>query len=224
MEAIAESHVGIEKLVISSSSAVYGAPSDGDLPLSEGAACMPIDQYGASKLAAEHASRILAVQERIPAVWARTFNVVGPGQHETHLFGMVARSIGSISTGVSPHRLRVGSLDATRDYADVRDVASGLRLLAKQGRPGNVYNLASGKETSARSLVQLFMDVAGLAHLEIEQETEAPRIPRHFAFIGRIEALGFRQSRSLQQSVADTLNYYQYEVAHAPELPVQMTQ
>jgi nucleoside-diphosphate-sugar epimerase len=220
-EAIAESGVKIKKLVISSSSAVYGAQDDANLPLKEAGPCSPSDQYGASKLAAEHASRIVALERSIPTLWARTFNAVGAGQHETHLFGQIARATASISKGILPPELTVRSLDTTRDYVDVHDVAIGLKLLADRGRPDTVYNLASGNEVSARSVAQIFLTVAGLRGVKIEQGGNAPTIRRHFASIGRIESLGFNPSLRLEQSAADALAYYTHEVAEKAELITQ---
>lgn len=218
VEAIVESSVEVKKLLIASTGGVYGAPADADLPLKETTACTPVDLYAVSKLAAEHVSRILVKQHQIPTVWARLFNLVGAGQQEIHVCGRLATQISAIISGTSPPLVRVGSLAATRDFVDIRDVAAGLELLTREGSSGETYNLGSGQETSIGAVLETFFSVAGLSRVRIEHvEEQHPTIPRHFAAIDRLRALGFEGKYDLKQSVGTLLNYYLQEVAQSAE-------
>ncbi len=80
IEAIAASGIELDMLILGSTGGVYGRPEAASLPLAEEAPCEPIDLYASSKLAAEHASRILTTRYGIPTIWARLFNLVGAGQ------------------------------------------------------------------------------------------------------------------------------------------------
>jgi GDP-4-dehydro-6-deoxy-D-mannose reductase len=61
--------------------------------------------------------------------------------------------------------LEVGNLDVIRDFTDVRDVVCAYRLVARDGRPGEVYNLGSGQGTKI---------VDALHHLRSQAKTPVP--------------------------------------------------
>lgn len=216
VEAMVESRIQVKKLLIASTGGVYGAPTDVDLPLKETTACLPVDLYAVSKLAAEHVTRILVREHQIPTVWARLFNLVGAGQQEIHVCGRLATQIAAIISGMSPPLVRVGSLEATRDFVDIHDVAAGLEFLTRKGSAGETYNLGSGQETSIGTVLETFLNVAGLSGVQVERmDEQPPTIPRHFAAIDRLRALGFEGKYDLKQSLSTLLNYYLQEVAQS---------
>ncbi len=209
LEAIAGAGVAPPRVVLGSTGAVYGRPTA--LPLDEAMAGAPADLYAVSKRAAEDAAAVLAARDGLPIVVARIFNPVGPGQDERHLAGHLARQAAEIADGLTPPRVEVGPLDTTRDFVDVRDVADALRTLAIAGEPGRAYNVGSGVETSGEALLQtLFGDV------EIHRlPGRAGDIPRHFAAIERLRALGWAPRHALADALADLVAWYRDEVAAA---------
>ena len=217
LAALAQSGVSLQKLVLGSTGGVYGAPAE--LPIRESASCNPVDLYSASKLAAEQFSRILARQHRMPAVWARLFNLAGPGQDERHICGRFAAQAAAIAEGAAPPVIEVGALEATRDFIDVRDAASALLLVAEQGACGSAYNLASGIESPARRVLELTLQLAGLqGRVRIDgREFRASDVPRHFACIERLRSLGFDCRLGLSESIRDLLNYYRHSVRAAAQ-------
>jgi GDP-4-dehydro-6-deoxy-D-mannose reductase len=176
---------------------------------------MPADLYSASKLAAEHASRILTTQYEIPTMWARLFNLVGAGQDERHACGRFASTVAAILKKELPPVIKVGRLDTTRDFVNVLDVADALELLSEKGTPGEVYNVGSGTESSIRSVLDTLLSLAGLeGSVKVEQtEHRVNDIARHFADIGRLRSLGFQPKYDLGQSLEQVLLYYLGTVA-----------
>src|SRR6185369_2381755 len=160
IEAIAESRIDPPKLILGSSGGVYGSPSGKDLPLTEDAACRPIDLYSISKLAAEQAARALARLYNIPMIAARLFNLVGPGQDERHAGGKFASRLAAIAGDQLPRIIEVGGLATTRDFIDVRDAACALRFLVERGVAGATYNIASGIETRIDALLAMTIRTA----------------------------------------------------------------
>jgi nucleoside-diphosphate-sugar epimerase len=117
-----------------------------------------------------------------------------------------------------PRVIQVGSLDSTRDFIDVRDVAVGLELLARIGKPGEVYNLASGREVSIRSVLETLLMVVNMKQVKIERVLEQrPAIRRHVAKVDRLAALGFHPKYDLNQSAATLVSYYLQEVTHSAQ-------
>jgi nucleoside-diphosphate-sugar epimerase len=215
IEAIAESRIAPPRLIVGSSGGVYGNPSADELPLAEGSPCRPLDLYSISKLAAEQAARALARLYEIPMISARLFNLVGPGQDERHACGKFASRLAAIAGNQSPPVIEVGALATTRDFIDVRDAAGALRLLAESGVAGATYNVASGVETGIDELLAMTVRAAGLDG-SVEIRTAGQRagdIPRHYADITRLTALGFEPRYDLSRSVADLFRYYVDTVA-----------
>jgi nucleoside-diphosphate-sugar epimerase len=217
--AIADSGIEPPRLVLCSTGGVYGIPDVRDLPLKENGPCLPVDFYAATKLGCEHTSRVLARRYGLPTVWARVFNIVGAGQDERHVCGTLARQLAMIKKRALPPSVAVGSLAATRDFIDVRDVCRALHILAERGQPGDAYNVASGVESSIHTVLQTMVRLTGLEEsISIHQQVESRvDIPRHFADIGRLAALGFRCQYTLERSLKDLLQYYAQTVANAVE-------
>jgi 3-dehydroquinate synthase len=217
IEAIREAGIEPPTLVLGSTGFLYGQIAPDQLPIRESTPCAPIDLYGVSKLASENAARILASRYDIPAMWARIFNLVGPGQEERHFCGRLTSQVAAIQAGLLPPVLQLEPLTTTRDFFDVRDAATALDLVARKGVSGLTYNLASGIEAPIEDVFQSILQLAGL-NGGVKIELKAPRpadIPRYFADIGRLQALGFVSQHSLADSLADLLAYYRGPVAAA---------
>jgi GDP-4-dehydro-6-deoxy-D-mannose reductase len=217
LEAICGSGIETPRFVLGSSGAVYGSAANEALPLREGGARVPIDLYGVSKLAMEEAARVVASRSGIALIVARLFNPIGPGGDERHLTGWLAAQVAAIEAGVLPPVVRVGPLDTTRDFLDVRDTAAALGRLAQEGRVGGVYNVASGEETPTRTILQTVLRLTSMAaRIRV---VEGPRrqadVPRHFADVTALDGLGFHPGYSQEDSISDLLNYYRGEVRRA---------
>lgn len=207
LEALAASGTRVQKLVLASTGGVYGVPAA--LPILETAVCNPVDAYSATKLAAEHLSRILADRYRIPAVWARLFNLLGPGQDERHICGKLLAELTAPSEDRAQRVIHMGTLQTTRDFIDVRDAACALRLLAETAEVCT-YNVASGTETQMASLVNMAIEACGLNGC-VEIDSRGCRtfdIPRHYASKVRLHAIGFRCRFEVSQSLSDIVTYY----------------
>ena len=125
--------------------------------------------YSISKLVGELYGVYYAKQCRVPIVRARFQNVYGPG--EILGAGRWRGTPATVWRNVTPtfvfKSLKQESLPleggghASRDFIFVDDVAEGLVACALNGAPGDVYNLASGVETTIRELAALIDGVTG---------------------------------------------------------------
>jgi GDP-4-dehydro-6-deoxy-D-mannose reductase len=219
LEAIAASRRPAPRLVLVSSGSVYGAKEADRLPLEEDDACVPLDLYAASKLAAEDVARILALEDDVPLVRARVFNLLGPGLQDRHLAASLSGQIASLRRGVTQDPIRVGRLDTTRDFIDVRDASSALLALAERAPagPGSVYNVASGRETPVKTLLDHLLRLGGVGEDRVEHDV-APRsvdILRSYADVSRTRTLGIEPAIDLVDTLSEMLRYYDGSVAAA---------
>jgi NDP-hexose 4-ketoreductase len=148
------------RLVHLGSAAEYGGAEPG-VPLNESAPPRPGAPYGATKLAGTRLVE-LGRAAGLDAVVLRVFNPVGAGAPETGLPGRVAAQLRQALAGGS--EVRLGPLDAVRDFVDARDVAAAvLAAAAAPAVPHPVLNIASGAGVPARTLVKELVAVTGYA-------------------------------------------------------------
>src|SRR5690606_10498603 len=98
------------------------------------------------------------------------FNHIGPNQTEKFFIPSIASQLSKIKgEGV----IHTGDLSVIRDYVDVRDVIRAYWMIIKDGRPGTVYNICSGKGRKLQDIVEKMIDIS---RSKIEILTEPSRI------------------------------------------------
>lgn len=140
------------KVVVMSSAAVFDG-AHVEAPLTEDHPPAPLSPYAASKLAVESAARHYLAAHALRVVVVRPFNVIGPGQGREYLIPSLAHRLAATARPSGGH-IAVGNLDAQRDFLDVRDAVHGLRLIMRDGRPGEIYHLCTGVGVTIRTLVE----------------------------------------------------------------------
>jgi GDP-4-dehydro-6-deoxy-D-mannose reductase len=126
---------------------VYGASAKSGVPVDEDTVLAPVDEYAATKAAADIALGAL-VRRGLKCVRFRPFNHAGCGQTEDFVIPAFAMQIARIEVGLGPPLVRVGNLDAERDMLDVADVteAYALAVSARDSLvSGEIFNIASGR-------------------------------------------------------------------------------
>lgn len=165
---------GVNRLVYSSSAAVYGEPRR--VPIAEADRTEPINPYGATKLAFEGAMRWFAAAHGFRTISLRYFNVAGATERngedhdpETHLIPLVLRVAAGEASHVQIFGQDYPTPDGTciRDFVHVRDLAAGhllaLEATAEADPSLEVYNLGSAAGFSVREVVEAARKVSGRA-------------------------------------------------------------
>lgn len=175
----AAARAGLSKLVIASSSSVYGEAAR--LPIPEDAPLRPVSPYGATKAMTEHLAHAYWCNFRVPVVRLRYFSVYGPRQRPDMAFH---RWIAATLTG---EELRVfGDGQQTRDFTFVDDAVEGTLAAAERGDPGAVFNLGGGHRGSVNEVLRL-----------VEKETGSkPRIRYEPAQPGDVHDTGADTTRA----------------------------
>jgi UDP-glucose 4-epimerase len=202
MEAMRD--VGIRRVVLASSGAIYGDPDIQPIP--EGLTPRPRSPYAVSKLAAEYYVRTIGMLWGIETVALRIFNAYGPGQH-----------LPPSNPPVVPYFLRqamhAGTLvihndgEQTRDYVYVDDVVSAMVAASTApGIDGLAINVGSGVETSTRTLANLILEVTGSTANVIYNSQVSGGVSRLRANIALAEKkLNYRPSIGLEDGLRLTL-------------------
>jgi UDP-glucose-4-epimerase GalE len=170
LEAVRRHRIG--KFILSSTCATYGTPEK--VPITEDTPQKPINPYGTTKLAIEHALGDYARAYQLGYAALRYFNASGASPDgtigedhdpETHLIPLVIWS----ALGKRPH-LEVFGTDyqtpdgtCIRDYIHVDDLADAHLLALEKLEPGSElrYNLGTGRGYSVREVIRTVEDVVG---------------------------------------------------------------
>jgi GDP-4-dehydro-6-deoxy-D-mannose reductase len=134
---------------IACSSEEYGLVHKDETPISEQNPLRPLSPYAVSKVTQDFLGYQYFMSYGLRAVRTRGFNHEGPRRGEVFVMSNFAKQIASIEAGLHEPVMRVGNLDAVRDFTDVRDMVEAYWLAAEKGEPGEVYNIASGTGITA---------------------------------------------------------------------------
>ncbi|MFN2136345.1 MAG: GDP-mannose 4,6-dehydratase, partial [Candidatus Promineifilaceae bacterium] len=136
---------GRPRVVVVTSAEIYGPITQEMLPLDESTPPQPRHPYGISKQAAGQFVDLYWQRYQLPIIEARPFNHIGPRQTLGFVVPDFASQLAAIKLGQREPQIRVGNLDAQRDFTDVRDVVRAYIDLAQSGAPGEAYIIASGR-------------------------------------------------------------------------------
>lgn len=161
---------GVEKIVFSSTAAVYGEPKE--TPITEEATLHPTNPYGESKLIVEQMLRWMHSIHKTCYASLRYFNVAGAirgrgesHEPESHLIPLILDVALGRRKNIQIYGTDYPTPDGTciRDYIHVRDLAQAhlMALAALDGRSCMVYNLGNGRGFSVREVIDSARRVTG---------------------------------------------------------------
>jgi GDP-4-dehydro-6-deoxy-D-mannose reductase len=201
------------RILLVSSGQIYGSAGTRNLPLTEEAPLDFVSPYAVAKAGQEHLASYYG-RRGFDIIIARPFNHVGPGQQPGFLVADLAQQVAELEQrpGTS---LKVGNLSSKRDYTDVRDIVRAYVLLAAQGRPGQIYNVCTGKPTSGQQILDLLLSSS---HQTITTEPDPSRmrpadIPELYGDPSKLQTdTDWHPVFSLDQTLRDTLEYWRGRV------------
>ncbi len=195
------------RVLLVSSSEVYGNVDPSALPVREDHPYSPVTPYAASKAAAELVGLQAWLGRGLEVVRARPFNHTGPGQSQAFVVPALAAQVAAAAAGRAG-QVRVGNLDVRRDMSDVRDVVRAYRLVMEKGEPGEVYNVCQGKSVLVREILSRLMSIAGVeVPVVVDPERFRPaELPEQVGDPGRlVELTGWRPRVPLDQTLREVL-------------------
>lgn len=173
---MAARQVGIERLVHTSSSEVYGTalrvPIDEDHPL------QGQSPYSASKIGADKLAESFYRSFDLPVVTLRPFNTYGPRQSARAVIPTI------ISQALTQVVIRLGNLEARRDLTYISDTVSGFLAVGEvPGIEGQTFNLGSGYEVRIADLVE---KIISIINKPVKVEVEASRLRPEKSEVSRL--------------------------------------
>ena len=211
--------VGIERLITTSTSEVYGTAVT--IPMDETHRLHPQSPYAASKASADHLVESYARSFDLQSVIVRPFNTFGPRQSTRAVIPTIVMQ--ALRTG----SIEIGSTSPSRDFNFVKDIARGFALAgAARGVNGEVFNLGTGEEHSIAEVIEMVSTILG-AELLVTERVDRMRpasseVHRLIADSSKAALeLGWSPQYTFREALEQTIEWYEiYEqtIAHVHTL------
>jgi dTDP-glucose 4,6-dehydratase len=197
--------LGVERLVHTSTSEVYGTALR--VPIDESHPLQGQSPYSASKIGADKLAESFFCAFNLPVVTIRPFNTYGPRQSARAVIPTL------ITQALTRPIIRVGNLDARRDFTFVSDTVDGfLKIAEMPGVEGITLNLGTGQEIRIGELAELILDF--LDH-PVSLEIDADRMRPEKSEVQRLlsdnrlalEKIGWQPRVSLRDGLRQTFDW-----------------
>lgn len=203
------------RVIIISSSEVYGQVTRDQVPLREDAPVAPCNLYGVTKASVELLSKLYVARNGLDSVILRPFNHIGPRQNPAFVCADFASQIAKIERGLMPPQIAVGDISVERDFTDVRDMVKGYLAAARRAQRGETYNLCSGRTCRIEKLLNTLLGFAEIP-IEVRPDPAKQRTAEIPVLLGTAEkfnqATGWSPEIPFQTTLKDTLNYWRAKV------------
>lgn len=198
---------GFKGLFLFCSTALLYASTD--VVCNEASSVFPRGPYDLSKLLAERVLEYYAYKHDIRVVVARLTNIIGPGMASKAFLSEVLSQIVEIKHGKQPPILKVGQVDSSRDFVDVRDVCRAFVALDKPDNKFDIFNICSGKSVLLRDVISRAGEIAGVqfdVHSDVTKYGHREDKKVLLANDKLCSMTGWKPLINLDQSIEDVVN------------------
>lgn len=202
---LASRQPGINKLIHTSSSEVYGTAQR--VPIDETHPLQGQSPYSASKIGADKLAESFYCAYGLPVVIVRPFNTYGPRQSARAVIPTV------ITQALTQQIIRLGNLESSRDFTYIDDTVKGFLNAAKTaGVEGETINLGNGQDIKIGDLAQKIIDKVGSsASIEVDSERLRPEASEVFRLLSdnsyAYQTLGWQPETTLDQGLEKTITW-----------------
>ena len=183
----------------------------GDLPLDskecflETSALKPSSPYSASKAAADLLVLSYAKTYGLPTTISRSTNNYGRYQHEEKLIPKIIQMMGA-GTRIPIY----GDGKNVRDWLHVDDHCRAVDMILRQGKPGEIYNVAANNEMDNLTLTKRILKFLGGNESQIAFVEDRKGHDRRYSVSAQklIRELGWRAEVPFESGLQETIEYY----------------
>ena len=201
---------GVQRVVLASTSAVYGNPADTTL-FTEELLPHPVSPYAAAKLAGEAYCQAFSASYGLETVILRLFNVYGPWQHPEGDYSLVVPIfLDRLLSNQAPEIHGTG--EQRRDFVFTADVVAANILALQHEKPllGEIYNIGSGQATSVQDVFDTIQQQLGTSITPQRGSARAGDVPHTCADISKAQReLGYTPAHDFAAGIAASIEDYQ---------------
>ena len=193
---------GVKRVLLASSSAVYG--NGKDIPYKETSGTDCRSPYAASKLIGEELLKCYFKAYGLETVCVRYFNVFGSKQNPNSPYAAVIAKFMDLAKRGTTFFIDWDGRQC-RDFVFIDDVADATILVMEKGKAGEVYNVASGRTYTLLNLAKEIENISGKKMKRVFKPKRAGDVKNSAADITKITQLGYKAKVSLKEGLKEIL-------------------
>ena len=204
------------RVLLSSSREVYGAVKKSQIPVKESTQPNPANPYAVSKLSMEYLALDYYRKYGLRAIIFRSFNITGPGRPAEFVCSDWARQLAEIELGLREPVVEIGNTNAVRDFVDVRDAVRAFWLGARKCKPGQAYNLCSGKGRKMSGVLKAIVSLSsqGVKTVKKPEKVVSIDVPVAVGSNAKLRKIsGWKPSIPFKQTLEDLVGYWLEELS-----------
>ncbi len=202
------------KLFIMGSGETYG--NRDNFPIKEDSPIEPLTPYSLSKHLSEETAIFFSKNFNLKIYLSRAFNFTGPGQRDVFVVPSFAKQLIEMELGLKDKIMKVGNLNAIRDFTDVRDTVKAIYLISSKGKAGEPYNIASGKSYSIEEILNMLLDMVDFDVKIVKNQSEFRKndiIKLEGSYEKLYEDTGWKPEIDIKTTLKDSLDYWRKKLS-----------
>jgi dTDP-glucose 4,6-dehydratase len=195
-------NVGVDRFLHISTDEVYGSIEDGSFVESDRLG--PRSPYSSSKAGSDLIALSYEETYGLPVIVTRSSNNFGPYQFPEKVIPLfVTNLLDGKKVPLYGDGLNI------RDWIYVMDNCAGVDVVLRKGAVGEIYNIGGGNETTNRELTEKVLSLLGVGDEMVEYVQDRLGHDRRYSIdCSKANALGWVPSRSLDEALAETVEWY----------------
>jgi len=199
------------RIQLACSSEEYGMVYEDEVPITEDNPLRPLSPYGVSKVGQDLLGYQYYMSYGMEIVRTRGFNHTGPRRGPVFVCSDFAKQIVDIEKGVKDPVIRVGNLDAKRDFTDVRDTVKAYWLALEKGKSGEAYNICREKTWAIREILDMLLAKSNVKiTVEVDESRLRPSdVPILLGDCAKFRGdTGWKPTIPFEKTLEDILDYW----------------
>lgn len=191
----------------------YGDVPEELIPITEETRIAPVNPYAASKVAQDVVCQVYHASYGFEVIRTRAFNHEGSRRDVLGALASFAHQIARIEKGLQEPTIKVGNLEAKRNFTDVRDMVKAYYLAMKKGAAGELYLIGSQQIYTIKECLEMLISLSPMKD-KIKYEVDPKRIrPTELKIlIGKYEKFekltGWKPTISFKETLKSILDYW----------------
>jgi len=205
------------RILLPGSGEEYGDVPEDELPINTRTELRPVNPYAVSKVAQDLLGYEHNQTYGLQVVRLRAFNHEGPRRDRVFALPSFAFQIARIEKDLAPPVVKVGNLEALRNWTDVRDMVRAYDLAIQHCPPGELFLLGSDELLTVGECLEHMLALSTRGD-EIQVETDPalvrPTEPRRLVadVLPFRKLTGWKPEIPFQDTIRDTLEYWRNQV------------
>ncbi|MGB9936896.1 MAG: SDR family oxidoreductase [Methanobacterium sp.] len=195
---------GVNKLVLASSSAVYGDAKS--MPITENTMINPLSPYAVTKAAGELYCNVFSKIYGLPTISLRYFNVFGPRQDPNSEYAaVIPQFIDKIINGKCP--IIYGDGEQSRDFISVKQVVEA-NIKAAESDSVGMFNIGLGKSTTINQLFEMIKEILEVNIEPIYEKERSGDIKHSVSDVSKAKKFGFTPKNDFMEDLEETIQWF----------------